>query len=262
MRVLIIGDVFARPGRIAVLERIQDLREQYRIDLAVMNCENVVHGSSVTEDAGEQLFRAGIDAMTGGNHSFDKAESGIYYNKQPRVLRPANYPPGSPGNGVYVGETKSGVKFALLNFIGRVFMTPIVSDPFGAADAALADLPADVKVRIVDFHAEATSEKCAFGWHLAGRASIVYGTHTHIPTADERILPGGTAYVTDVGLTGSYAGAIGMNAAEVITKFTRVPAKRATHADGDVWICALVVDVDEESGHATNIERLRLSHVS
>ncbi|MEP6922849.1 MAG: TIGR00282 family metallophosphoesterase [Pyrinomonadaceae bacterium] len=262
MRILFIGDVFARPGRTAVLERIQDLREQYQIDLAVMNCENVANGSSVTESIGEQLLQSGIDAMTGGNHSFDKQESAVYYEKQPRVLRPANYPIGTPGSGLYLGETKNGVGYALMNFIGRVFMAPNSEDPFRAADTLVNELPADIKVRLVDIHCEATSEKCAMGWFLDGRVSAVVGTHSHVQTADERILTAGTAYITDIGLTGSHNGVIGMNKDDVIWRFTRVPGKRAGHAEGDVWICAVVIDVDEETGKARSIERLKLAHQS
>lgn len=261
MRILIVGDVFARAGRTAILERIQDLREQYKIDLAVMNCENVVHGSSVTAHVGEELLKAGFDAMTGGNHSFDKTESAQYYDREPRVIRPLNYP-ATQGSGVYVGESKNAVPFAVINVIGRVFMAPNASDPFRAVDAALKSLPETVKIRLVDFHAEATSEKNAMGWFLDGKASVVYGTHTHVPTADERILHNGTAYITDVGLTGSYAGVIGMNAAEAVYRFMNVPGKRAGHAEGDIWICAVIVDVDEETGKARSIERLRLSHQS
>lgn len=262
MRVLIFGDVFARPGRTAVLERVQDLREQYKIDLALMNCENVVHGSSVTPSAGEELFKAGIDVMTGGNHSFDKPESVLYLGREPRVLRPANYPQNTPGSGLYISETGQGVRYAVINLIGRVFMNPNADDPFRAADALLASLPADVKVRLVDVHAEATSEKYAMGWFLNGRVSAVTGTHSHVPTADERILSKGTAYITDIGMTGSYNGVIGMNRDDVIWRFTRVPGKRAGHAEDDVWICAVIVEIDETTGHATSIERLKLSHQS
>ena len=262
MRILIFGDVFGRPGRSAVLERVQDLREQHQIDLTLMNCENVVHGSSVTASAGEELFKAGIDVMTGGNHSFDKPESVIYLQKEPRVLRPGNYPPTSPGSGLYVGETKAGVKYAVINLIGRVFMNPNADDPFRASESMINSLSADVKVRLVDFHAEATSEKCAMGWFLDGRVTAVTGTHSHVPTADERILNEGTAYITDIGMTGSYDGVIGMNKDDVIWRFTRVPGKRAGHAESNVWICAVIIEVDEETGKAKSIERIRLSHRS
>ena len=260
MRVLMIGDVVARPGRVAVLERIQDLREQHRIDLAVMNAENVAGGFSITPPLADELFAAGIDVMTSGNHIFDRREVLPYIEKQRRLLRPANYPPGTPGAGVWLGAAR-GVRVAVINLIGRVFMGP-ADDPFRAADDLLASIPADVRVRLVDMHAEATSEKAAMGWFLDGRVSAVVGTHTHVQTADERILPKGTAYLTDVGMTGSYAGVIGMDAADVIARFTSVTGRRAEHASGDVRVCAAVIDVDEETGRAREISRLSLGHES
>jgi 2',3'-cyclic-nucleotide 2'-phosphodiesterase len=258
MKVLMLGDVVAKPGRIAVLERIQDLREQHQIDLAIMNAENLAGGFSVTPSLCEQLFATGIDVMTSGNHIFDKKEAIDYIRKQPRLLRPANYPPKTPGNGYWVGEVK-GVKVAVINVMGRVFMPPS-DDPFRIVDEVVKSLPADVKVRLVDVHAEATSEKVAMGWFLDGRVSAVVGTHTHVQTADERILPEGTAYLSDLGMTGSYAGVIGMNKADVIARFTSVTAKRAEHASGQVRICAAVIDVDETTGRARSIERLSLTH--
>jgi metallophosphoesterase (TIGR00282 family) len=258
MKVLMIGDVVAKPGRIAVLERIQDLREQHQIDLAIMNAENLAGGFSVTPSLCEQLFSNGIDVMTSGNHIFDKKEAIDYIRKQPRLIRPANYPPNTPGSGYWVGEV-NGSKVAVMNVMGRVFMPPS-DDPFRVIESVLQSLPADTSVRIVDVHAEATSEKVAMGWHLDGRVSAVLGTHTHVQTADERILPGGTAYLTDLGMTGSYAGVIGMNKTDVIARFTSVTAKRADHSSGDVRICAAVIDIDEGTGRARNIERLSLSH--
>ena len=258
MNVLMIGDVVAKPGRIAVLERIQDLREQYQVDLAVMNAENVAGGFSITPSLGEQLFAAGIDVMTSGNHIFDKKEAIEYVAKQPRLLRPANYPPGTPGKGVWNGEV-NGAKVAVMNFMGRVFMPPC-DDPFRVADSLIASLIPETRIRIVDIHAEATSEKVAMGWYLDGRASAVLGTHTHVQTADERILPQGTAYLSDIGMTGSYAGVIGMDKADVIARFTSVPAKRADHSTGEVRICGVVIDVDESTGRAKSIVRLNLPH--
>src|SRR5215211_6366185 len=258
MKVLMIGDVVARPGRLAVLERIQDLREQHGIDLAVMNAENVAGGFSITPPLADELFRAGIDVMTSGNHIYDKREILPYIERQPRLLRPANYPPNSPGSGLFVGEVR-GTRVAVLNLIGRVFMGP-ADDPFRAAEASVASIPDDVKVRLVDMHAEATSEKVAMGWFLDGRVSAVVGTHTHVQTADERILPGGTAYLTDLGMTGSYAGVIGMKTEDVIARFTSVTARRAEHSSGQVRICAVLLDIDEATGRARNIERLNLSH--
>lgn len=258
MKVLMIGDVVAKPGRLAVLERLQDLREQHEIDLALMNAENVAGGFSITPSLGEQLFKAGIDVMTSGNHIFDKREAIEYIATQPRLLRPANYPPGTPGNGLWTGAIK-GVHVAVLNLMGRVFMPPS-DDPFRIANAMLEALPAETKVRIVDMHAEATSEKVAMGWFLDGRVSAVLGTHTHVQTADERVLPKGTAYLTDLGMTGSYAGVIGMDTADVITRFTSVIGKRAEHAKGEARICGAIVDIDETTGRARSIERLNLAH--
>ncbi|CAN5357330.1 TIGR00282 family metallophosphoesterase [soil metagenome] len=260
MRVLIFGDVVARPGRIAVLERVEDLREQHQIDLVVMNAENVAGGFSITPSLADELFRSGIDVMTSGNHIFAKREVIPYIEKQPRLLRPVNYPPGTPGKGLWLGEVK-GVKVAVLNLIGRVFMGP-ADDPFRVADELVKSIPADVRVRLVDMHAEATSEKAAMGWFLDGRVSAVTGSHTHVQTADERLLPGGTAYLTDTGMTGSYSGVIGMNREDVIARFTTVTNRRAENAIGDVRICAAVIDIDEESGRAREITRLSLSHQS
>ena len=258
MNILIIADVVARPGRLVVLDRIQSLREEYKIDVALMNGENVAGGFSITPALADELFRSGFDLMTSGNHIFDKQEIIPYLEKNPRLVRPANYPADTPGSGLFVGEI-GGFKIAVLNLLGRVFMPP-VDDPFRIADAKIKSIPDDVKIRLVDFHAEATSEKYAMGWFLAGRVSAVYGSHTHVPTADERILEGGTAYITDVGMTGSYAGVIGMEKNQIIERFTKFPARRAEHAKGDVWICAVVIEVDEATGKARKITRLRLEY--
>src|SRR6476659_7298675 len=258
MKILMIGDVVAKPGRVAVLERIQDLREQHQVDFAIMNAENLAGGFSVTPALCEQLFATGIDVMTSGNHIFDKKEAIDYIRKQPRLVRPANYPPNTPGSGFWAG-TVNGTQVAVINLMGRVFMPPS-DDPFRIVDQVLQSLPEKTWVRLVDMHAEATSEKVAMGWHLDGRVSAVVGTHTHVQTADERILPQGTAYLTDLGMTGSYAGVIGMDKSDVIARFTTMPAKRAEHASGTVRICAAILDIDDASGKARSIERLSLSH--
>jgi len=258
MNVLMIADVVARPGRRAVLDRIQEIREQYKIDIATMNAENVAGGFSITPPIADELFQSGIDLMTSGNHIFDKQEIIPYIQKNSRLLRPANYPPETPGKGLFIGEI-SGYKIAVLNLLGRVFMPP-VDDPFRAAEEAVQSIPDDVKIRLVDMHCEATSEKYAMGWFLDGRVSAVVGSHTHVQTADERILDNGTAYITDIGMTGSYAGVIGMEKTDVIERFTKFPVRRADHAKGDVWICAVVIEIDEETGKARNITRLRLEH--
>jgi hypothetical protein len=255
-----IGDVVAKPGRNAVLERLQDLREQHAIDLAILNAENVTGGFSISPPHADRLFAAGIDVMTSGNHIFDKREAIPYIEREPRLLRPANYPPNTPGSGMWTGQAK-GVNVAVVNLMGRVFMPPS-DDPFRAADTLLNSLAPEIKVRIVDMHAEATSEKVAMGWYLDGRVSAVLGTHTHVQTADERILPGGTAYLTDIGMTGSYAGVIGMNRTDVIGRFTSVTFRRAEHSTGQARICAAIIDIDEETGQAREIKRLNLTHES
>ena len=258
MNVLMIADVVARPGRRVVLDKIQELREAYQIDVATMNAENVAGGFSITPAIADELFAAGIDLMTSGNHIFDKWEILSYIENNPRLLRPANYPPTTPGKGLFVGEI-NGFRLAVVNLLGRVFMPP-VDDPFRAAEDCLQEIPEDVKIRLVDMHCEATSEKYAMGWFLDGRVSAVVGSHTHVQTADERILDGGTAYITDVGMTGSYNGVIGMDKTDVIRRFTQFPAPRAEHAKGDVWLCAVVIDIDETTGKARKIERLRLEY--
>jgi len=254
-----LGDVVARPGRRAVLDKLQDLVKDHRIDIAVMNAENVAGGFSITPKLADDFFDCGIDIMTSGNHIFDKSEIIPYINENKKLLRPANYPANTPGNGLYIGEIK-GFKVAVLNLLGRVFMPPNVEDPFRIADEAVTSIPDDVKIRLVDMHCEATSEKYGMGWFLDGRVSVVVGTHTHVPTADERILDAGTAYITDLGMTGSYAGVIGMKKEHVLDRFTRFPVKRANHSNGDVWICFIVVEIDEKTGKATNIERFKVKH--
>jgi hypothetical protein len=258
MKILMIGDVVAKPGRVAVLERIQDLREQHHIDFAVMNAENLAGGFSVTPSLCEQLFASGIDVMTSGNHIFDKKEAIDYIRKQPRLVRPANYPPNTPGAGFWTGEV-NGTRVAVINLMGRIFMPPS-DDPFRIVQEVLQSLPENTPVRLVDMHAEATSEKVAMGWLLDGHVSAVVGTHTHVQTADERVLPQGTAYLTDLGMTGSYAGVIGMNKSDVIARFTSVTARRAEHSNGQVRICGAVIDVDESTGQARTIERVNLPH--
>ncbi len=251
-----IADVVARPGRRAVLDKIQDLREEYKIDIATMNAENVAGGFSITPSIADELFSAGIDLMTSGNHIFDKSEIIPYIRKNEKLLRPANYPPGTPGKGLFIGEI-NGYKIAVLNLLGRVFMPP-VDDPFRIAEACVKAIPEDVKIRLVDMHCEATSEKYAMGWFLDGRVSAVVGSHTHVQTADERILENGTAYITDIGMTGSYAGVIGMEKSDVIERFTKFPARRADHAKGDVWLCAAIIEIDETTGKAIKIERIKI----
>ena len=258
MKLLLIGDVVGKPGRAALLDRLQDLKEQHQIDFTIINAENIAGGFSITAAIAELLFSSGVDVMTSGNHIFDKHEVIDYIQKQPKLLRPANYPPNTPGQGMWVGDV-NGTRVAVINLLGRVFMAP-ADDPFRIANELLTSLDGDVKVRIVDLHAEATSEKSAMGWHLDGRVSVVYGTHTHVQTADERILHEGTAFITDIGMTGSYGGVIGMKKGDIIHRFMSPIHRKPDHSKSEVRICGVVVDVDEETGRARSIERINLSH--
>lgn len=255
MKILFIGDTVARPGRTIVHEYLKQLQEEYEIDLTILNCENASRGSGVTTKVADEFFDWGIDVLTSGNHIWDKKEILPYLAKNTRILRPANYPPDNPGRGCAVVKTRKGEEVAVLNLQGRVFM-PTTDDPFRTADAELAKLSKDIKVIFVDMHAEASSEKIAMGWYLDGRVSAVVGTHTHVTTADESILPGGTAYQTDVGMTGPFQSVIGVMKEEVIYRFlTQIPVKFEA-ASQDVRLNAVVIDVDSSTGKARSIERI------
>src|SRR2546422_1161715 len=220
MRILFIGDIVGSPGREIVRERLADIVAQQKVDLVIANCENAASGFGITPRLVEELLAAGVEVLSGGNHIWDRKEIFEYMAQEPRLLRPANFPDGNPGSGLYLGAAKNGVRYAVLNLQGRVFMTPI-DCPFRTADRELARIPSGVSVVIVDIHAEASSEKMAMGWYLDGRVTAVIGTHTHVPTADEQILPGGTAFISDVGMTGPHAGIIGMDRDGIIKKFLR-----------------------------------------
>ncbi len=258
MRILFIGDVFASPGRRMVAESLPDLISAERIDLVIANAENAAGGFGVTPPVAEELFGMGIDVLTSGNHIWDKKETFDYLERQRRLLRPANYPGNLPGSGVHVGRGRNGVEAAVINLQGRTHMLPI-DDPFRKADQILADLDADVKVRIVDFHAEVTSEKVAMGWYLDGRVSAVIGTHTHVPTADARILPNGTAYLTDVGMTGPYDSIIGVERDIILRRFLTGLPVRMEPAKGKVELHSVILDVDEATGRAVSIRPYTLA---
>src|SRR3954447_1159256 len=253
MNILFIGDIFGSPGRRIVSDHLQDIVETNRIDLAIANAENSAGGFGITPSIAEDLFAMGLDVLTTGNHVWDKREIFDYLGRQPRLLRPANYPEG-PGAGVHVFRTRAGVDCAILNLQGRVYM-PNIDCPFRTADRLLAALDPDIKVRFVDFHAEVTSEKVAMGWRLDGRVSAVIGTHTHIPTADTRILPGGTAYQTDCGMTGPYDSVIGVQTDIVLQRFLTGIGVRMEAAKGNPELHAVIVDVDETTGKARAIRR-------
>ena len=263
MNILFVGDVFGSAGRRIVREHIGHIRQSNAVDLVVINAENAAGGFGVTPQIAEELFELGADVLTTGNHVWDKRELIEYMNSVPaeskerarRVLRPANLQPGLPGYGVFEGTTQSGVDYAVIDLQGCVFMNT-TNDPFHAADALLAGIKA--KVIVVDIHAEATSEKSAMGWYLDGRVTAVLGTHTHVPTADQRVLPGGTAYQTDVGMSGPYDSVIGVEKDLVLRKFlTGMPGKFEA-AKGNPKMCGALITCDPQTGRATGIQRIML----
>ena len=253
MRILFIGDIVGRAGRKAVMSTLDRMVARDGIDLAIANCENSAAGFGITPKIASHLLRAGIQVLTSGNHIWDKKEILPYLDTQPRLLRPANYPE-APGSGLYVGLSDSAVPYAVLNLQGRVYM-PHTDCPFRCADQMLAELDPAVKVRLIDFHAEVTSEKVAFGNYVDGRVSAVLGTHTHVPTADERVLPSGTAYITDVGMSGPARSVIGMRVDASTRRFLTALPTRFRPAAGPVGINATVIDVDTASGKARSIRR-------
>ncbi len=253
MNILFIGDIFGSPGRRMVADHVEDIVKTNSVDLTIANAENSAGGFGITPSIAEDLFALGIDVLTSGNHIWDKRDIYDYLGRQPRLLRPANYPE-APGRGVIAMRARNGVECAVINLQGRTYMTPI-DCPFRAADRILEELDPAIKVKFVDFHAEVTSEKVAMGWHLDGRVSAVVGTHTHIPTADTRLLPGGTAYQTDCGMTGPYGSVIGVDTATILQKFlTGLPA-RMEAAKQSPELHAVIVDVDEDTGRARAVRR-------
>lgn len=257
MKLLFIGDIFGHAGRKIVADHVKDIRQAQGIDVVIANGENSAAGFGITPNVADELFGYGIDVMTSGNHIWDKRDIYEYFKRQPRLLRPANYPPGVPGEGVYIHETKSGARCAVMNLQGRVYMAQ-TDCPFRKADELLAALPPDVKVRFLDFHAEVTSEKMAMGWYLDGRVSAIVGTHTHIPTADTRILAGGTAYQTDCGMTGPYDSVIGVEKETVLQKFLTALPARMEPAKGGAELHSVIVEVDEATGKAVDVKRHRV----
>jgi len=256
LKILYIGDTVATAGRAMVRMQLRELQREHAIDFTILNCENAAPGNGVTPSMADEFFDLGVDVLTSGNHIWNKKEILPYLNKQSRILRPANYPPGNPGRGLVVAKTRDGEPVAVLNLQGRVFM-PTIDDPFRVADTELATISAEVKVIFVDMHAEATSEKVAMGWYLDGRVSAVIGSHTHIPTADETILPNGTAYQTDAGMTGPYFSVIGVMKEDAINRFLTQMPTRFEPASQDVRLNAVVIDVDGETGKARSILRVQ-----
>ena len=256
LNILFIGDIFGRPGRTLVADHLRDLIERHELGLVIANGENAAAGFGITPRLTAELLALDIDVLTSGNHIWDRREIMEHFPQEPRLLRPANFVSG-PGGGLFRGTTRAGIEYAVLNLQGRVFMGP--SDcPFRTADRVLEQLPPSCKIRVVDIHAEATSEKISMGWHLDGRVTAVVGTHTHVPTADERVLPQGTAYITDVGMTGPYDSVIGIKKETILEKFLTQMPSRFEPAEADARLCAVLIRADAETGRAHSIERLVL----
>jgi hypothetical protein len=256
MKILFIGDTVGKAGRSIVHQHLKHLQEEFAVDLTIVNCENAAAGFGVTPKIADEFFDWGVDVLTSGNHIWDKKEIIPYLSANTRILRPANYPAASPGRGLAIVKTRLGEEAAVLNLQGRVFMPP-TDDPFRTADMELSRIPKHVKVIIVDMHGEATSEKVAMGWYLDGRVSAVIGTHTHIPTADETILPGGAAFQTDVGMAGPFHSVVGVVKEDAIRRFLTSMPEKLEPASQDAQLNAAFVEVDSETGKARRIERVR-----
>ncbi len=263
MRLLFLGDLVGRAGRNAVIERLPALIVDHALDFVVVNGENAAGGFGITEDILRQVLGAGADVVTTGNHVFDQREALVFAERQDRFLRPVNYPEGTPGRGSGLFMARNGARVLVINAMGRVFMDAM-DDPFAAVDREIAACPLGEQADaiVVDFHAEASSEKQALGHHLDGRVSLVVGTHTHVPTFDHRVLPGGTAFQTDVGMCGDYQSVIGMNREEPVRRFIhKTPGERFSPADGPATISGLAVEIDDASGLALKVALLSLGGV-
>lgn len=258
MKLLFIGDIVGHAGRDLVKRGLPALVDYHAIDFVIANAENAAGGFGITREIGEELLERGVEVMTSGNHIWDKREALDYIGIEPRLLRPANYPAGVPGNGSYVARARNGQTVGVINVMGRVFM-PLTDDPFGVVTREIEAMKKRARVIFVDFHAEATSEKVAMGWFLDGKVTAVVGTHTHVQTADERILPKGTAYLTDAGMTGPHDSIIGVEIESALNRFlTAMPARFDT-AKANPRLNAVVIDADESTGKAIDIERVSYS---
>lgn len=260
MRLLFLGDIVGRTGRKAVVEALPGLRRRFALDCVVINAENAAGGFGITEAILDELIEAGADAVTLGNHAFDQKDALVFIERYPQLIRPINYPKGTPGRGASLVKTASGADVLVVNAMGRIFM-PEMDDPFRAVDAELTAcrLKQGADAILIDFHAEATSEKQALAYFVDGRASVVVGTHTHVPTADDRVLPHGTAYISDAGMCGDYNSVLGMDIEEPINRFiTKIPRQRFEPALGPATIAGLAVDIDDKTGLASACGALRI----
>ncbi|MHB1457345.1 MAG: TIGR00282 family metallophosphoesterase [Armatimonadota bacterium] len=260
MRILFIGDIVGQSGRLAIAQILPKLKEELSPVFIIANGENAAGGLGITKDIALDLIHYGVDVITLGNHAWAKKESYTYIDTESRILRPANYPDGAPGRGSAIYPTATGESIGVISLCGRIFMDPL-DNPFKTADKITESMKPDTNVILIDFHGEATSEKCAFGLYIDGRVSAVVGTHTHIQTADEKVLPQGTAYITDVGMTGPINSVIGVKTDIIISKFlSQMPAKHEI-AEGDSLFCAVVIDVDSSTGKAVGIRRLQIKNI-
>lgn len=257
-RLLFIGDIVGKPGRELVRRGVAALRDYHQVDLVIANAENAAAGFGITRELGEQILDAGVDVMTSGNHIWDKKEAIDYIGIESRLIRPLNFPAGVPGNGSYIARTAAGVSVGVVNAMGRVFMLNI-DDPFAGVLREVEKVRQRARIVFVDFHAEATSEKIAMGWHLDGRVTAVVGTHTHVQTADERILPRGTAYLTDVGMTGPHDSIIGVEVQPALSRFLTGMPSRFETATGNPRLNGVIIEADDDTGLAVDIERISYS---
>ncbi len=256
MKILFIGDIVGNPGREAIKKLLPELQKEYNLDFVIANAENAAGGSGITLKVAEDLFACGIDVLTSGDHIWKKREVFDFINQEERILRPLNFPSGAPGRGSGLFKLKNGLKIGVMNVNGRVFMEALEC-PFRSSLAAVETLSKETRVIIVDFHAEATSEKIALGWYLDGKVSAVLGTHTHIQTADERIFPQGMAYITDVGMTGPYDSVIGRKIEDVLERFITAVPTRFEVAKENIQLHGAVLDVDENTGKTRSITRIQ-----
>jgi len=258
MRILFIGDIVGKPGRDVLRRGLKPLIDHYGVEFVIANVENAAAGFGITKDIGDSILEWGVEVMTSGNHIWDKKEVLDYIPTEPRLLRPANYPAGVPGRGSYVAQTGDGRAVGVINAMGRVFMLSI-DDPFQIVLREIEAMRAKTKIIVVDFHAEATSEKIAMGWHLDGKVTLVVGTHTHVQTADERILPNGTAYLTDAGMTGPHDSIIGMEREPALARFLNGMPSRFEPATGNPRLNGIIVDADDKTGRAIAVRRISYS---
>jgi len=256
MNILFIGDIVGSPGRQAIAKSLPELKKEYNLQFVIANAENAAGGSGITLEVAQELMKCGVDCMTSGDHIWKKRDIFDFIHQEERILRPLNFPPGTPGSGARVFKTKEGIPVGVINVCGRVFMEPLEC-PFQRSRQAVEELASQARIIVVDIHAEATSEKMALGWYLDGKVSAVLGTHTHVQTADERILPQGSAYLTDVGMTGPYDSVIGRRVENVLERFITLIPTRFAVASNNIQLAAVVLDIDENTGKARSIERIQ-----